>query len=57
MMSTVSSKMNLDKLVFYNAVFFCNDRISQSVKPAGVVNDSLFLPENIIEFSLKHTSL
>ena len=45
---------NLDKIAYFdNAVFFCMNASSERV-PAGVVNDFIILPENIIEFTLKH---
>ena len=45
---------NLDKIAYFdNAVFYCMNASSQRVA-AGVVNNFTILPENIIEFSLKH---
>jgi hypothetical protein len=45
---------NLDKISYFdNAVFYCMNASCQRV-PAGVVNNFTILPENIIEFSLKH---
>lgn len=45
---------NLDLISYFdNAVFYCMNSSSQRV-PAGVVNNFIILPENIIEFSLRH---
>ncbi|MEP6684830.1 MAG: hypothetical protein ABJA35_16275 [Parafilimonas sp.] len=45
---------NLDLISYFdNAVFYCMNSSSQRV-PAGVVNNFTILPENIIEFSLRH---
>jgi len=45
---------NLDRIAYFdNAVFYCMNDSSERVA-AGVVNNFTILPENIIEFSLKH---
>ena len=53
-MTNTLHENNLEKIAYFdNAVFYCMDASTQRM-PAGVVNNFTILPENIIEFSLKH---